>query len=260
MTDVALYWLRECHIDGWRLDVGDEIGHRFWKRFRENIKAEFPEALIIGEVWHHAGDFLQGDEWDTVMNYHFYQQVLGLIWGNIPVSRFVGGLNFLRGQLHPGVTPRLWNLIGSHDTPRILAHCGGDKRRMKLAAALQLLYPGMPMIYYGDEYAMDGGQDPDCRRGMVWDKKRQDGDMFRWYQRLLRLRRERPALLQRDYTEETDDDRALLIRRCGDCSAVFCCGERGIALPEFMGRTDLISGERFAGEAEGFSVLLFAEE
>ena len=64
---VARYWIEKCNIDGWRLDVGDEVSHAFWRRFRKAIKQTNPEALIIGEIWHHAEDFLEGEERDTLM-------------------------------------------------------------------------------------------------------------------------------------------------------------------------------------------------
>lgn len=260
VLDVALYWLRTVGIDGWRLDVGDEIGHRFWKRFRREIKAEFPDALITGEIWHHAEGFLQGDEWDTVMNYPFYQNVLRLAAREqVTVSEFANQLGFQRGQTHPMALNLLWNLIGSHDTPRILAQCGGDKEKMKLAAALQLLLPGMPMIYYGDEYAMEGGKDPDCRRGMLWDPDRQDGEMFRWYQSLIRVRKACPGLLDYHCKTETDDEAALLIRRGKGVTAVFCCGKTPRTLRGLSGRTDLISGKTFDGTIPGFSAAVFAD-
>ena len=260
ILDVALYWLRECGIDGWRLDVGDEIGHAFWKQFRREIKQEFPEALIIGEVWHCAEDFLQGDEWDTVMNYPFYQAALRLAARDeIPVSQFVGDLNFLRGRLHPKVLPLLWNLVGSHDTPRLLHQCGGDKNRMKLIAALQLLLPGMPMIYYGDEYAMDGGSDPDCRRGMVWDEARQDKRMYDWYRSLLRVRREHPGLLASDAQDIAEDERGLLIRRAGGYTLVFHCMDGPVKLPEYEGKMDLIQNRVCDGSFPSYGAWVFAD-
>lgn len=260
ILDVALYWLRECGIDGWRLDVGDEIGHSFWKTFRREIKAEFPEALIIGEVWHYAEDFLQGDEWDTVMNYPFYQNVLSLTAKQeITVSQFAENQNFFRSHYHPRVYPLLWNLVDSHDTPRILHHCGGSKPRMKLTAALQLLLPGMPMIYYGDEYAMEGGQDPDCRRGMLWDPKRQDADMYTWYRSLLRLRREHPAILSRNVTEEADDSESLIIRRAGGCTLYFHCSDATLSMPYLAGKTDLLTGRQSDGTLAPYAVCAFAE-
>lgn len=258
VLDVALYWLRSCGIDGWRLDVGDEIAHSFWKTFRQEIKAEFPEALIIGEVWHYAPDFLQGDEWDTVMNYPFYRNVLELAArGTIPPSEFVRRQSFLKARLHPAVWPLLWNLADSHDTRRLLQHCGGDKARMLLTAALQLLEPGMPMLYYGDEYAMDGGDGSDCRRGMLWDPARQDGEMFRWYRDLIRVRKECPDLLDRAGLLEADDSKALLFLSGKDSAAVFHCGADAVPLPQWRGQTDLLTGQPFDGVLGPFAVRVF---
>ena len=95
---MASYWIRECDIDGWRLDVADEIHHAFWKRFRREIKAVKKDALIIGEIWHFAGDFLEGDEWDSIMNYQFYHAVIDLVASDrMRASSFVGKLNFGSG-------------------------------------------------------------------------------------------------------------------------------------------------------------------
>lgn len=264
IIDVALYWLRECHIDGWRLDVGDEISHRFWRKFRETVKAEFPDALIIGEIWHYAEDFLQGDEWDTVMNYPFYQNVIRLVAKEeIGVSEFADNLGFLRGQLHRRVYPLLWNLVDSHDTPRLLHQCGGNKQKMKLAAALQLLLPGMPMIYYGDEYAMDGGQDPDCRRGMLWDPKRQDAGMFAWYQSLIRVRKQYPQILGSGVKESTDEEKGLLIRKVEDNGRtillVFHCGSGEAAIEGYAGHIECITGSVFSGTLGSWEAAVFAD-
>ena len=79
--NVGRYWIERCGIDGWRLDVGDEISHKFWRRFRTAMKEINPDALIIGEVWHHAEDFLDGEEWDTVMNYPFCFAIENLVRG-----------------------------------------------------------------------------------------------------------------------------------------------------------------------------------
>ena len=213
VINVAKYWIEKCDIDGWRLDVADEMYHGFWKKFRREIRKVNPEALLIGEVWHFAGDFLEGDEWDTVMNYDFYfgvQKLLGQ--ESITVSRFMERLGRLRGSLHNKVYPVLWNLIDSHDTARFLYLCDGQKEKLKMAAALQLLLPGMPFIYYGDEYGMTGGDDPDCRRGMLWDESRQDADMFEWYRKLIRIRKEYPVITEGKVMEcKCDDERGIIV-------------------------------------------------
>ena len=142
ITDVACYWIKECDIDGWRLDVGDEISHFFWKNFRKAIKAVKKDMLIIGEIWHYAGDFLEGDEWDTVMNYPFYLNLIDLLADEkINVSQFVQNLGYLKGRLNKKCYPLMWNLIDSHDTARFLHLCHDNKKKQHLAAAFQLLLP-----------------------------------------------------------------------------------------------------------------------
>lgn len=263
-TDVALYWLEKAGIDGWRLDVGDEVSHSFWQQFRRDVKARFPEALIVGEIWHHAPDFLQGDQWDSIMNYPFHRAVEDFAaTGSIPASAFLGRLGQIRGNNHSTCLNVLWNLIGSHDTSRILHRCGEDKRRQKLAAALQLLQRGMPMIYYGDEVAMTGGADPDCRRGMLWDESRQDRDMLRWYQSLIRIRRTFPAVTTGGtLCQEADDERGLIriVRSHGESvlTLLFVNNEHPVSLPEYAGRTDLITGTVFDGTTDGITAMVFA--
>lgn len=263
-TDVALYWLEKAGIDGWRMDVGDEISHSFWQQFRKDVKARFPDALIVGEIWHHAPDFLLGDQWDSIMNYPFLRAVEDFAaTGSISASGFLGRLGHIRGNNHSNCIPVLWNLIGSHDTSRILHRCGEDKRRQKLAAALQLLHNGMPMIYYGDEVAMTGGADPDCRRGMLWDEARQDRDMLRWYQSLIRIRRTFPAVTTGEtILQDADDEQGLIriIRRHGasELTLLFVRNEAPVSLPEYAGRTDLITGTVFSGTTDGISAMVFA--
>ncbi len=251
---VCIYWARECVIDGWRLDVADEVGHRFWKHFRDAVRAEKPDALIVGEKWHYGGDFLEGDEWDSVMNYHFYNDVMDLLAGEtITVSQFMENLGFLRGNLHVFTFPVLWNLIDSHDTPRFFHSCGRRKGKQRLAAALQLLLPGMPMIFYGDEYGMDGGKDPDCRRGMVWDEEWQDKKMYGWYRRLIQIRHEHPCLTEGSVTFYRADDEAGIIemtRTLGEekLTILFHCRKGTAFLQEYVGKMNLVSDMPFRGK------------
>ena len=264
-TGVALHWLRLTGADGWRLDVADEISHAFWRDFRRAVKAEFPEALIVGEIWHHAPDFLQGDEWDSVMNYPFYRAVLDFaVEGTATASEFLGALGFLRGSTHPAAYPLLWNLLGSHDTPRLLHLCREDRRRHRLAAAIGLLSPGMPMIYYGDEVGMTGARDPDCRRGMLWDEDRWDYDTWNHYRRLLGIRKDYPAITEgRLVRQEARDDLALVsITRelAGQrITMIFHAAGGAAQLPELAGRTDLLSGTVFDGTLTGPTCLIFSE-
>ena len=265
-TDVALHWLRVTGADGWRLDVADEISHEFWKGFRRAVKREFPQALIVGEVWHHAPDFLQGDEWDSVMNYPFYRAVLDFaVEGVSTASEFLGALGFQRGNTHTAAFPLLWNLMGSHDTPRLLHLCGGDRARHRLAAAIQLLSPGMPMIYYGDEVGMTGAKDPDCRRGMLWDETRRDRATWDHYRSLLRIRRDYPAVTGGKLLREDAWDDLSLVRITREkdgqkVTVIFHAADGAVQLPELAGRTDLITGTRFDGTLTGFRALVTVTE
>ena len=195
ILDVARYWLEEVDIDGWRLDVADEVEKSFWREFRRTVKEIKPEALIVGEVWTDASPWLQGDQFDGTMNYLFTEAVLDFFCRRkIDARTFKDRLSSMRASYKLPALQASLNLLGSHDTERILHVCEGDKKRQKLSAAFQMCYPGAPMIYYGDEVGMTGGDDPDCRRPMIWDKDKQDQKLFSWYRDLIRIRQENPAL------------------------------------------------------------------
>ena len=253
VIDVAKYWIKECDIDGWRLDVADEIHHAFWKRFRREIKAVKKDVLIVGEIWHFAGDFLEGDEWDSIMNYQFYHAVQDFIVAEkLSVSSFVGRLNFMKGNLNKALDGYLWNFIDSHDTARFSYSVGNDIEKQKLAAALQILLPGMPMIYYGDEVALGGGPDPDCRRGMLWDEERQNKEIFHYYQTLIRIRHEYTVLTLGDIVKQYEDDAEGLFymeKHLGNQGiiVIFHMQQGKVELPDLEGRRNLVSGQVFSG-------------
>lgn len=257
ITDVACYWIKECDIDGWRLDVGDEISHFFWKNFRKAIKAVKKDMLIIGEIWHYAGDFLEGDEWDTVMNYPFYLNLIDLLADEkINVSQFVQNLGYLKGRLNKKCYPLMWNLIDSHDTARFLHLCNDNKKKQHLAAAFQLLLPGMPMVYYGDEYAMPGANDPDCRRGMYWDEEYQDKEMYNWYKKLMQIRKAHACIVEGEMIEtitNDDDDTIVMIRKNGDetIAMLFNCGNSAKEFNEYAKKYNLLTDSAFDGKVDG---------
>ena len=257
ITDVACYWIKECDIDGWRMDVGDEISHFFWKNFRKAIKAVKKDMLIIGEIWHYAGDFLEGDEWDTVMNYPFYLNLIDLLADEkINVSQFVQNLGYLKGRLNKKCYPLMWNLIDSHDTARFLHLCHDNKKKQHLAAAFQLLLPGMPMVYYGDEYAMPGANDPDCRRGMYWDEEYQDKEMYNWYKKLMQIRKAHACIVEGEMIEtiaNDDEDTIVMIRKNGEetIAMLFNCGNSAKEFNEYAEKHNLLTDSAFDGKVDG---------
>lgn len=195
LLKAAEYWIKETGIDGWRLDVANEVGHQFWREFRQVVKKANPDAYILGEVWHESSIWLEGDQFDAVMNYPFTYAVLDFfINRTVDAEKF----SFMLGKQLAGY-PRqasevAFNLLDSHDTARLLTQANGDKRLMKLAAMFQLTYSGTPCIYYGDEIGMEGGHDPGCRKCMEWDKDKQDQELFGFYKKLIALRKDHSAL------------------------------------------------------------------
>lgn len=199
LLEVARYWIEEVGIDGWRLDVANEVDHAFWREFRHTVKAANPDAYILGEIWHDSLAWLQGDQFDAVMNYPFTNAVLDFFAkGTLDAAGFANAIGKQLAAYSQQVTETAFNLLDSHDTPRLLTLCKGDERKMRLAALFQLTYPGAPCIYYGDEVGMDGAGDPDCRKCMIWDEAEQNRDLFAFYKQAIALRKEHPALRSTD--------------------------------------------------------------
>lgn len=195
LLEVAAYWTREIGIDGWRLDVANEVDHQFWREFRQTVKSINPDAYILGEIWHDSIMWLQGDQFDAVMNYTFTMSVLDFIVNDkLDAKAFADKLSALLAAHPSRVNEAAFNLLGSHDTPRLLTLCGGDKARFKLATMIQFTFEGTPCIYYGDEIGLDGGADPECRKCMEWDKSKQDLELFTHFRELISLRKKYSAL------------------------------------------------------------------
>lgn len=209
---VARMWMREYGADAWRLDVSDEISHRFLRAFRESVTAENPDALIIGEDWHNPRRSLCGDEYDSLMNYAFTKACLDLFaFETITPRDFCDRLIRLFHRTNPAVAWKQYNLLDSHDTDRFLTRVGGDRRRHRAALALLFFYPGIPFVYYGDEIGLEGGYDPDCRRTFCWEEEKQDSGTLELVRYLAGLRR-RPALSRGTFAIDERDGVLTLTR------------------------------------------------
>jgi len=209
---VAEYWLRQG-IDGWRLDVPGEINDdEFWREFRRRVKTINPDAYIVGEIWHEAQRWLQGDQFDAVMNYLFTKAAVGFFVkdkkdealtasaGYSPVQNldapgFAYSVNTTLGLYDNAVNLAQMNLLDSHDTGRFLSIAKGDISSLKLATLWQMTYPGAPCIYYGNEIGMLGGKDPDCRRAFPWDSpSKWDTGILQYMRECIALRKKYSAL------------------------------------------------------------------
>ncbi|MGE5507024.1 MAG: glycoside hydrolase family 13 protein, partial [Chitinophagales bacterium] len=200
LLKVAEHWTRDLALDGWRLDVANEVHPDFWRELRRRLRSINPEVFLAGEVTHPAGPWLGGDQFDSVTNYPFRAACVDFFArGAVTAEEFAARLTNLRFRYPDHVGRALLNLLGSHDTERFLTLCGEDRRRLALAAFFQFTSPGVPYLYYGDEVGMVGGGDPDCRRCMVWDEARQDRNLRAHFAALARLRRESRVLRHGDF-------------------------------------------------------------
>ena len=150
----------------------------------------------------------------------------------------------------------MWNLIASHDTARFLHLCNDNKKKQHLAAAFQLLLPGMPMIYYGDEFAMSGANDPDCRRGMYWDEEYQDKEMFGWYKQLLKVRKAHACIVEGELIEiiaKDEEETVILIRKNDEetIALIFNCSSNAKNFNEYAQKYNLLKENVFDGKVEG---------
>ncbi|MEC5422953.1 alpha-glycosidase [Virgibacillus sp. C22-A2] len=194
LLDVARYWVEEFDIDGWRLDVANEVDHAFWREFRQTVKDAKPDAYILGEIWHDSMPWLQGDQFDAVMNYPFTNGVIDYFAKNeMTAGDFADSITKVLHMYPSNVNEVAFNLLDSHDTPRIMTMASENRERVKLLYLFQLSFIGTPCLYYGDEIGMAGGQDPGCRACMEWDERKQDRDLFRYVQLLIDLRKSHPV-------------------------------------------------------------------
>lgn len=190
LIEVATYWIREFDIDAWRLDVANEVDHQFWKRFYKETTRLKEDFYILGEIWHSSQSWLTGDEFHAVMNYPLTDAIIAFFARDgLSPEEFVSALNEHFMKYRQQANEVMFNLLDSHDTPRILTICNGDKNIVKAALTFMFLQYGTPCIFYGTEIGLEGENDPDCRKCMVWDSTQQDLDMLSFTKQLIRLRK-----------------------------------------------------------------------
>lgn len=239
LWQVGEHWLR-FGIDGWRLDVPDEIAESgFWETFRQRCLAVNPECYFVGEIWEHAPNWLAG-RFDGLMNYPLGAAIIGFAGGNhlhrdtitahhtynltiqrLDPSAFAASLERAMQVYPQATTEAQLNLVGSHDTPRVRNVMSGDTNAVRLALLLLLTLPGAPSIYYGDEIGMDGGDDPDCRGSFPADPEAGDRDLRAMVKALVAARHDNVALRRGTATlAARGSTAAALLRQAGDQRAI----------------------------------------
>lgn len=274
-------WLRHG-IMGWRIDVADELPDFFLKMLRTSVKEENPDAVIIGEVWEDASNkiaydvrrqYLQGHELDSVMNYPLKDAIIDFVLSgnNTALRETVFQLidNYPKQTLDS-----LMNILGTHDTPRILTVLGGQsadskdematlrlneeekvraKEKLKMAALLQYTLPGVPCIYYGDENGMEGCRDPFCRRCYDWNDPEEE--LQAYYRKLGNLREKRFQKVFKEgcYREIFANESCLVYeRKSGEESAfVYVNNSRDRFNIRFKGEyVECLTGKKFTDKLE----------
>ena len=229
VLDIGRKWVSPPYnVDGWRLDVAADLGrsneynHEFWKKFRKAVKEANPHALILAEHYGDPSDWLQGDEWDSVMNYDAFME---------PVTWFLTGMekhsdeyrddllgnadhfmNAMKHHMANMMTPSLqtaMNQLSNHDHSRFLTRTNHKVGRvgqlgsraaeegvslavMREAIIMQMTWPGAPTLYYGDEAGLCGFTDPDNRRTYPWGKENRD--LINFYREMIQIHRKSLAL------------------------------------------------------------------
>ena len=271
-------WLRPPYaIDGWRVDVANmlgrqgvhNLGHKLGRGIRRALKAEQPAVYLLGEHFFDGTPHLQGDEFDATMNYRGFtfplwhwlsgqdkSALTGRPWADrqpLATEDLVAQWTAFRAAIPWQIAAQQFNLLGSHDTPRLRTILGGDVGLVRVAAVLLFTYLGVPCMYYGDEVGLEGAGDPDCRRCMEWDAARWDGELRGFFRRLAHMRRERPALrwggLQPlyaaghtiAYQREAPEERLVVVVRRAD-DGLRALPVRHAGLPDGTRLRDWLSG------------------
>jgi alpha-glucosidase len=234
ILSVAQKWVSEPYcVDGWRLDVAADLGHSpsynhdFWKKFRRRVKEANPEAVILAENYGDSYDWLQGDEWDTIMNYDaFMEPVTWFLTGMQKHSdeyredmlgnadNFFGAMRHHMARMGGQAFAISMNELSNHDHSRFLtrtnkrvgrvasvgpeaANCGIRKAVFMEAVVMQMTWPGAPTIYYGDEAGVCGWTDPDNRRTYPWGQE--DKELIAFHKAVIELHKEYEALRTGSY-------------------------------------------------------------
>lgn len=214
LLNIARYWIEAFDIDAWRLDVANEVDHAFWKKFRIVCDEAKKDFYILGEIWHSSQNWLQGDEFHAVMNYAFTDAIMGYFVKNeLSLSKMVSEMNNQLMLYRNQTNQMQFNVLDSHDTPRLLTEANEDKDVMKQAMAFTYIQPGVPCLYYGDEIGLTGGMDPDCRKCMVWEEEKQDRDLHRFVKELNGIRKEQQKILSEGtvYWRQVSEESGVVI-------------------------------------------------
>lgn len=250
---VGRYWVEEFDIDGWRLDVASEVDDGFWRAFRKTVKEVKPDALLIGEVWESANHWLQGDMFDSTMNYDFRKHCnLFFAEKTIDAADFSGRITDMLMRYRVQMVPAQLNLLDSHDVSRFLSLCRGDTEPYQLALLFMMTFVGMPTIFYGDELGVQGIAEEEYRQPMPWNKGNTTLQAF--FRKAVAMRQQLVALRRGDFrmlSAERGSGLIVFRRKTSDQSVTVCinCGNAAAQFLQISGKpfwTKGLEGDRLA--------------
>lgn len=229
LIEIGKYYVREFDIDGWRLDVADELSHRFWREFRVAIKEIKEDCLLVAENWHNSYPFLKGDEFDSIMHYSFTKATLDyLAFSKSDCYETAYTLNALLTRNTDMVNDMMLNLLDTHDTDRFYTSCNKDIDLLLCALALQFTFKGVPGLYYGIEIPLEGGYDPDNRRPMNFAKIDNNSVYFKTIKELIKIRKTNKALQYGDIFITAQKGLLILKRKKEDSELTLYINNSGV--------------------------------
>lgn len=206
---VGTWWIKETGIDGWRLDVANEINHDFWREFRRAVRAEKPDAILIGEIWEDSEVWLLGDQFDSTMNYTFsYICREFFAEHSISLREFDEKIHRMILRYPMPVSLAQMNFLDTHDIPRFLSYCKNGEADLRQAVFFMMTCVGIPSVFYGDEQLITGVTEPEYRKPMPWKQRNLQTEAF--FQKWMKIRRTFPALQEGSYeTALVEEERGI---------------------------------------------------
>ena len=257
-------------VDGWRLDTVDQFTYSFLSDYLYPvIKSISENSIVVGEYWKDASIYFEKNCMNGVMNYLFRDAAISFAKGGT-ARTFTNNVNEYLNEYPPQILDGLWNMLGSHDTERILTILNENTDALKTAVALQMTFKGSPVIYYGDEIGMTGEDDPGCRKPFIWNEDEQNVEIKDFYGKLAKIRSENSCLKKGEIEFLPSKNSVLIFRRFdenGELKVILNSRTRSVKLSEEALKNlqgnyiDLLTGNKIEIKEEipGRQILILKE-
>lgn len=247
VTKIVDFWLG-LGVDGFRMDVGQALPLEFVEELKRKLEVRKRNALLLGEATSdptYLEELLATGRYDSLMNYEFMRDVLMILKGMADLDYFINSSMSRYSVLSPLKSLSLYNLLGSHDTPRIKTLVG-DPLKLEVAYVLLFSLAGSPSIYYGDEVGMVGGGDPDNRRGMIWDESEWDMELLKLIKDLIRVRKICPLMRKGLMSMSRAGDLLIITRYLGlnQATTIINVSEKSSSIDKVVGSSRPVMSRR----------------